>query len=395
MQTVSDNFLAAARSSSTPVFHAYLYRDGNLLYELPLADGEVSFDLNSDVQAEASLVVMDASGTLSPQDMYADLTPFGAEVNITAGFKLGNTEEVVSLGWFVIQDMEIDDSLSWYYQEKRAVDAPDIRRILVPRGSRFNLKLRDRTQKLIDYKFLAPERTKESLIWDEIVRLVKGQVPTVKPALVGIDDNIVGTEYNYGDDRWEAIKGLAAAFAAEPVMLPNGSLTLVLIDPPQTSANTAPNIDWKINLTSFKKSLSRDDVFNIVVAKGNDLMNNGAEMVAYATVEVGPTAWNGTFGPRPIFYNDTKISDRAALQTFADAKLATMAVANSQTMPVTALPNYAVEVGDFVDFYPPESDPNFGEPWERTSFKGRIVKLKHSANGELQADIAMSSDWIF
>lgn len=394
MQTVSSNFLAAAKASSTPVFHAYLYRDGSLLYELPLADGEVTYDLNQDVQAEASLTVMDASGTMSPIDMYSDLTPFGAEINITAGFKLGNTEEVVSLGWFVIQDMEIDDSLSWYYQEKRSVDAPDIRRILVPRGSKFNLKLRDRTQKLIDYKFLAPERTKEYYIWDEIVRLVKGQVPTVKPALTGIDDEIVGTEYNYGDDRYEAIKGLAAAFAAEPVMLPNGSMTLRLLDPPATSSNTAPNMDWKVNLTSFKKSLSREDVFNIVVAKGIDL-NNGAEMVAYATVTTGPTAWTGTFGPRPIFYNDTKISNRVALQAFADAKLATMAVANSQTMPVTALPNYAVEVGDYVDFYPPSSDPNFGEPADRTFFRGRIVKLKHSATGELQAELAMPNDWIF
>lgn len=390
MQTVSSNFLAAAKASSTPVFHAYLYRDGNLLYELPLADGEVSYDLNSDVQGEASLVVMDASGTMSPTEMASDLTPFGAEINITAGFKLGNTEEVVSLGWFVIQDMEIDDSFSWYYQEKRSVDAPDIRRILVPRGSRFNLKLRDRTQKLVDYKFLAPERTKMWAVWDEIVRLIKNVVPVTDPGYVETE---IGVDYNYGDDRYEAIKGLAAIYAAEPVMLPNGNMTLRLIDTPKLPSNTAPDIDWKVNLTGFKKSLSREDVYNIVVARGTDTA--GKDIVAYSTVTSGPTAWNGSFGPRPIFYNDTKITNRTALKAFADAKLATLAQANAQTMPVTALPNYAVEVGDYVTFVPPETDPNFGEPYEVTYFECRIVKLKHSANGEMQAELAMPKEWMF
>lgn len=399
MQTVSANFLASAKSSSTPVFHAYLYRDGNLLYELPLEDGEVSYDLSQDVQGEASLTVLDASGTLTPENMWSDLTPFGAEINITAGFKLGNTEEVVSLGWFVIQDMEIDESLTWY-ADYRYVGSSD-RRSLVNRGTKLNLKLRDRSQKLIDYKFLAIERTREDLVWPEVVRLVKGVVPTTDP---GLPDQSSGYTLSYGDERWEAIKSVAANSAAEPIMLPDGSLTLRLVDPPVTSANLAPDIDWKINLTEYKKSLSRDDVYNIVVVRSGPLIEDlspdglgdtGQENIAYATIDTGPTAWNGPFGPRPVFYDVTRIDYRSQLEAFAKAKLATIAVANSQTMPVTALPNYAVELGDYVDFYPPESDRISGDTRPRTSFRGRIVKLTHSAHGEMKAELAMPAGWIF
>lgn len=136
MQTVSANFLAAVKGSTKPVFYADLWKSNNFIATLPLESASVSFDQDSDVQATASLVVLDNDGSLTPTSMGSNLTPFGAVINLRAGFKLpSGVEEVVSLGWFIISTMDIEEAWQSYTRE-------DVTN-LVRKGSRITIELVD------------------------------------------------------------------------------------------------------------------------------------------------------------------------------------------------------------------------------------------------------------
>ena len=147
MQTVSSNFLAAVQGSTTPVFYADLWKDNQLVATFPLESGEVSMDADSDIQGDVRLVVADADGTLTPTSIGSPLTPFGSVVNVRAGFKIGATEEVVSLGWFVIWEMEIQEAWKSYTDASGSTT-------LVRNGSLITISGRDLMQKVADYKFL-------------------------------------------------------------------------------------------------------------------------------------------------------------------------------------------------------------------------------------------------
>lgn len=372
MQTVSSNFLAAVKGSNTPIFYADLWRDSVLVTSLNVVDGSVRYDSTSNVQGTASLTVMDVDGTLTPTSMGSTFTPFGAQINIRAGFKIGQTVETVSLGWFVIWDMTIDET--WKEYSTGVVSK------LVRKGTKIELSLKDLTQQIADYKFLSPTVPKKANAWLEIASLCSGIVSTQDPGYTPIT---IPKKLTYGEDRFEAIKALAAVHAAEPVLLPNGKLTLKLANETKTSANTAPAFGWNVNLTDFKKSLSRDGVYNVVVARGKDA--NGNNLVQYATLNDGPTRWNGPFGTRPVFYDTELINTSSALLAFATSKLNSLATQNTQNIPVTALPNPAIQLGDYADLTIQGST---------NAITCRVVGFTYNAKGLMTVDLSMPTNWI-
>lgn len=377
MQTVSTNFLAAVQGSTEPVFYADLWKDNNLVASLPLEAGsnEVSFDADSDIQGDVKLVVLDANGTLTPTSMGSSLTPFGSVVNVRVGFRIGSTEEVVSLGWFLIWDMEIEEAWKSY-------TGTDGSTILARAGSRITITGRDFMQKVADYKFLTPTAPTQSTAWAEIVYLVSDVVSTQAPSFL-VDDVAIPNALTYGEDRLEAVKALAAVLGAEPVMTPAGKLTLRQLNPAQTTSNTAPTFGWNINVTEYKKTLSREDVYNIVVTRGKN--SNQLNVVAYAIQTDGPTSFYSSFGPRPVFYDTDLLNTVASIQAYADAQLATIGQRNTQTVPISALPNPALELGDYATL----SIQGTSSP-----LTCRVVGFTYRDRGEMSVTLSMPQNWI-
>jgi hypothetical protein len=375
MQTVSSNFLAAVQGSTKPVFYADLWKDNALVATLPLESGEVSFDADSDVQGAVKLVVADANGTLTPTSIGSPLTPFGSVVNVRAGFKIGSSEEVVSLGWYVIWDMEIEEAWKSYTDSSGGT-------VLVRNGSRITINGRDFMQKVADYKFLVPTAPVQSTAWAEIAYLVSDVVGTQAPSFI-VDDVAIPSTLTYGEDRLEAVKALAAVLAAEPVMTPAGKLTLRQLNPAQTSSNTAPTFGWNVNVTKYRKNLSREGVYNIVVARGKN--SQQVNTVAYSIQTDGPTSFYSSFGPRPVFYDTDLLNTVASLQAYADAQLQTIGQRNTQKVPITALPNPAIELGDYVTLTVQ------GTPSPLTC---RVVGFTYKSRGEMDVDLSMPQNWI-
>lgn len=379
MQSVSANFLAAVQGSTKPTFYADLWKSNNFIRTLPLEVGScsVSFDQDSDVQGSGSIVVLDNDGTLTPTSMGDNLTPFGSVVNIKAGFKLPSAvEEIVSLGWFLVQDMEIEEA--WQSYSREGVTN------LVRKGSRISISLVDFMQKVVDYKFLVPTQPTQATAWAEIVYLVQDVVGTQTPTFSGYVDLPIPSTLTYGEDRMEAVKSLASVLAAEPVMLPNGKLTLKPLNPVKSAGITAPTFGWNINVTQYKKSLSRDDVYNIVVARGKS-DNDNVGLIAYAIKTDGPTSFYGAVGPRPIFYDTDLLTSNIAVKAYADAQLATLAVRQSQVVPISALPNPAIELGDYADL----TIQGAKQP-----VSARVVGFTYKDIGEMDVSLSMPANWV-
>lgn len=377
MQTVSSNFLAAVQGSTQPVFYADLWKDNNLIGSLPLEQGScsVDFDADSDIQGGANLVVADADGTWTPTSIGSPLTPFGSVINIRAGFKIGNAKEVVSLGWFVIADVEIEEAWKSYTSGGTTV--------LARKGSRMTLTCVDLMQKVADYKFLVPTSPTQGNAWEEIAWLVGDVIGTEAPSWAGFTDLPIPANLTYSEDRMQAVKDLAAVLAAEPVLTPGGKLTLRLINPVQDAGNTAPTFGWNINVTDYKKKLSRDGVYNIVAVRGRN--SNGVDVVAYAIQNNGPTSFYSSMGPRPIFYDTDLMTTVATIQAYANAQLATLAQRQTQTVPIKALPNPAIQLGDYASLTV-EGTP--------TPVVCRIVGYTYNDVGEMAVNLSMPQNWI-
>jgi hypothetical protein len=368
MQTVSENFLAAVKGSSEPVFQAFLYKDGNLVAELDVEDGSVTYDSTQNVQASAELIIADRNGTIVPSDLGAPFTPFAATINIQAGFKIDGKIETVSLGWFIIWNMEIEESFSTYDKDGEYAS--------IRNGSLIKLTLRDLTQKIEDYKFLTQTSPKKSFSLAEIEGLVGTVLPFSQPGFATIQ---IDKKVTYPDSRFDAIKALASLHQAEPFLNPNGELTLRLLNPPKSESNTAPALDWGINVTDYQRSLTRDNTYNIVVARGKD--KKGKSLVEYATIEDGPLNWKGAFGPRPVFYDNELITTATELKTWAKDKLDSLLRQSSQTIPLSALPNPAIQLGDYVTVTVE------GAIYAVT---GRVVGFQYPARGEMSVSVSLS-----
>jgi hypothetical protein len=378
MQSVSANFLAAVQGSTTPLFYADLWKSNNFIASLPLETGscEITFDSDSEVQGSGSIVVLDNDGSLTPTSMGSDLTPFGSVVNIKAGFKLpGDVEEIISLGWFLINDMEIEEA--WKSYSKEGVTN------LVRKGSRITINLRDFMQKVVDYKFLVPTAPTQPTAWDEIVYLVQDVIGTQTPSYAGYADQPIPYTLTYGEDRMQAVKDLAAVLGAEPVMLPNGKLTLKPLNQVQGSGNTAPAFGWNVNVSEYKKTLSREDVYNIVVAKGKTETSN--TLVGYAIKSDGPTSFYGATGPRPIFFETDLLTTGTAVKAYAEAQLSALAARQSQVVPISALPNPAIELSDYVQLtIQGSSNP----------ITARIIGFSYRDKGEMSVNLSMPANWL-
>jgi hypothetical protein len=366
------NWSEAVTGSTKPVIQAFLWKSGKLIQELNVADASVNFDSSQDVRATAELVITDPDGTLAPTNMGSPLTPFGSRIQIIAGFDVGSDRMMVSLGWFVIWDMTIDEA--WQSYKFSDGSSSDVRK-----GAVMRLQLRDLMQLVVDYKFLAPATSFKADAWSEIVYLLKGVLPYSVPSWYTPTNTL--TAVTYSESRMEAIKGWAAKLNAEPIIDTYGNFTLALKNPTQTVTPTL--FAWDVNLTQYTKSLTRDGVYNIVVAKGKD--TSGNNIIAYSTLKDGPTAWNGPFGPRPIIYQNDSLNNQTALQAWADSLLATAKTQNTQTIEVSCLPNPAIELGDYATLKLRGSTK---------TMTGRVIKFTYRARGVMDVTLALPNGWM-
>lgn len=340
MQAASDNYFDALHGFFRLVVQVDAWRGGRLVSaDLPVSAGQLTVTDGQAIRSRLSLAVSDSDGEYTPRSMTDALAPFGSELNVKLGLKVGPLIEMFSLGWFVIQSAEIDESYGTYSRP----DEPG-RVFRTVRGATIQVEAADRALLVADDRFLNREQPPTGTsVLAEIGRLLSARVPYA--GTIGtVADKSIPAKFTYDDDRLKAVADLADLVDADPIFTPQGSAAI------------APRSDgpvvWSIPdgtdgfRVSMSRSLQRDGVYNAVVARGQTPDNETLQQVA--TLNGGPLLFGGAFGRVPYFFSSPVLETQGAVDAAAATTLARISKVKPQKVQVVCVINPALECGDMV-----------------------------------------------
>lgn len=329
MYPVSSDWDSSVRGARKTKCRVEVYRSGVYQTELVPLRGTLRADETSAVRRALTLYPRDlytSSGDpLTPREADDLLAPFGTELKVWSGIEFGSGQtEWVPVITAVLTKTERDSWLSGL-----SLTAPDRSRLVAL--ARF----------LEPYNVVAGSR---------ITTLIRTLLLAVNPTwevydLTGSNAYLPSsTTYNRGDDRWEAVRGLAALIGAEVHVDVSGRF---LIRPvPQVTASPVWSVDVSASrpsLLDFKQSMDAERVYNVVVAYSSAV---GVPPISgYAYISSGPLSV-AAIGPRPYFFSSpVGISSSTQAIAAASTILPRVASANREISPRVS-PNRALDIGD-------------------------------------------------
>lgn len=329
MLPVSDAFLAVVRSSHTAVFSARLCNPTGQTgvnptgTDLAIVDGAVTLDGDADCRGRLDLTVAeDWPDTLDA----TNLTPYGAEVFVTRGVELGNgSVQRAPLGYYRLTGVDQDEA---------------------PTGDITCAGL-DRMGGIIEARFGQPVQYAASATYGAVVLDV---VDDVYPGVtIEWDDTTntqaIGRAVTGEEDRYRFLLDLIQSTGK--VMFFDYRGILVIKDPPDATVPT-----WDVSagkdgvLVSLSRSLTRDGIYNAVVASGEALDDTAPPFgAAYDLDPTSPTYWFGPFGKVPRFYSSPLLTT-AAQCTAAAESLLMQSTGLPYVVDFSQVPNPALEPFD-------------------------------------------------
>lgn len=329
MRPVSDSFLATLRGAHQMVARATLVSPGQVGVEpigvaipgvsdegrIPILSGDVTVDTTADVQGTLDLTTIYPW----PTDPTDPGTPYGQEIYVERGVKYGNgITEWVGLGYFRIDRIE---------------------QLRVPDGA-IRVMASDRMAMVRDGRTVTPVQFSAAASVGAVIDFVIGEVV---PGLVTVYESgfdaytlTLGAEHILTEDRLKFVQELFASYGMYAYFDYAGRLQVKSV-PDLTKAIPV----WEINsgargvLVEMKRTISREGVYNIVVARGEPVGElPPVQAVAQDDNPASPTYVGGAFGEVPTFYSSSFMTTVSQCQTAALAKLA----------KVTGLP-YGVSLG--------------------------------------------------
>ncbi len=342
MQAVTTGFLAALTGSPSYRVQVDAWRGGALIGgDIPVQDCTITRSIGRG--STCDLTVADPDGLWSPRKFTDPLAPYGSELQVRVGVEVGQIVEFVSLGWWVIQSAE---SVDRYGIKSRPAEPG--RALWVSRGSLVDIKTEDRAKWVSDARFIAREQPAAGNVFDEINRLCQGaRVPWRPPT--GVSNANIPGDVTYQDDRYDAISTLAALVDAVVDVTPDGAITLRPSAPPATvpvwTLTPSQQADM---LVTVRRRMARADLYNTAVSRGQ-VPDGGAPLQAVRQVgSDSPMDPNGPFRSKPYFHAANFLTTQAAVDADAATTLARVSTRTQLLIPVSCVPNPALELGDCV-----------------------------------------------
>ncbi|MEU5156740.1 DUF5047 domain-containing protein [Glycomyces sp. NPDC021274] len=259
---------------------------------IPVLSGDVRYDATANIWSTVSLQTLGIHEvdlmSMFPRHPRDLLAPYGSELFIRYGIDLGPEVLWTPMGYYRIDDTEQPDS---------------------PYGD-IRLSGPDRMQSLIDARLTVPRQYRKT---QAIGSVVEDLVLDVLPdAVISWDDDTdqrpVGRDMVVEKDRAAALRDVATSNGKVLYFDSEGILRI----------ETAPDptqIAWELKsgrngvLVSSSRRVSREGVYNGVVAKGEGTVDSPAIGIAVDTGTNSPTRWGSRFGKVPRFYSSPLISD--------------------------------------------------------------------------------------
>lgn len=310
---VSARFKAARSEGFTRASLVQVLENNIVIAEIDaIADGTVTLDSGAGVRGHLDLTVVDDGNMgLVPTGPDSLLAPFGNELRVWDGFRFDDVIELVSLGVFLIDEPDPDDTGDSLVIPVSGFD----------RAQRFSeAKFEDTYQVAPGQKFT-----------DVIEALAREVLPDVEVDFAETSITTPGITAQAGDDRWDFMQGLATAIGAELYF--DGDGVLVLRPIPSAAGEPSYFIEEGEGgvLVEAAKRWPRDDLYNRVIVQVDGPSGAIIRGIATDNNPNSPTYYYGKFGKKPYFYPDSQFittqnqADDAAqgiLQTFIGAEQA-------------------------------------------------------------------------
>lgn len=338
MRPVTDTFLATVKGSHQAVFRARLISygqtgtnpgrlNGDLTPkdEIPILDGNVIFDTKADVNATVELIT-DVAWPTSASDR---ITPYGNELFVERGITYGDgTHEWVSLGYFRIDSIQQDR-----------------------RTGRLRVTGSDRMCRARD------ERPQQPVVFpagSSVGGIVDNVIGNAVPLLESVYDfsaytTLITTDHILDDDRVKFVRELLTAYGKIGYFDYAGRYQVKSI-PSYTGSTPVWDIESGRNgtLVSLSQSLSRDGVYNGVIARGEPIGDlPPVEGRAYDADASSPTYFYGPFGQVVRFFSSPFLNSEAQCVDAARSILAS-STGLPHVTEMGSVPNPALEGWDVV-----------------------------------------------
>lgn len=252
--------------------------------------GSVTLDSAANVRATATLTI---PGRYWPKNARDAVTPYGNELYIERGVIFGDgSREWVGLGYFRINTPEQEDA---------------------PSGT-IDIAATDRMQGIIDARITTPFAFPAGMA---VTAVFQALVLDVYPwATFQFDASLTGktlaTQQITTDDRRQFLYDLATSYGM--IMYWDYRGVFVVKPTPDTTAVVASISGGEGGvLSTISRTLSRDGIYNGVVASGEQL-DDTIPPVSALVVDSdpnSPTYWFGQFGKVPQFYSSSFLTTPA------------------------------------------------------------------------------------
>lgn len=336
---LSENFKRRIRESGSRKTVVDVYYDGSLVAtDLLVSDGSIRVDLDGQVRRSGSITIADPR--LVPT-LAKTLSPLGTEVAVRHGVvNLDGTEELIPLGIFRLEVTE------WNF-----------------RGGVPAIQIYDRSKGMATSAITGRISRAGYTASSAIKELLEWYYPQFAPidmnALLGeglSDYALPGGHVFEQGNYWDAASDLARNMGGRLFFDLTGFPRIEKIE----DLNTVSAFDLEVSvgengiLVDGTHSYSRESVYNAVSVIGStDSDGNAASAVAYNEDPSSPLRYGGPFGKAIEEITDSSLLTFQQCYIRARSELAKY-TGLAYSLDFTAIPNPALDVGDFVKFTYPD-----------------------------------------
>lgn len=323
----SPRFLNALREAHRLVTVVELHWPDGSVTTVPHTGGSVRVDRGQAVRRTATVTSTDLS--LLPSSPADFLRVAGARVRILYG---------------VAHPDGVTETVPVFYGRLDTLDGdPDVGPVTITASGLEAV--------IADDSFVEPYSTRlAAAAVTAITALIHTSLPDAVVTSTAPDTLLGPRTWDAGDDRWAAVQELATAVGAEVWADPDG---VFHIEPLPDLLTTPPA--WTIDageggvLIEASSGWSRDGIYNVVVASGENAETGSARVVAVAEDDdpTSPTYVGGPFGRVPVTYSSPTLTTTVAAQGAALALLR-QSVKPAVSADITSMPNPLLEPGDVV-----------------------------------------------
>jgi hypothetical protein len=286
-----------------------------------IVGGSVTQDSTADVRSTLDITV---SGSLWPKTSTDPLTPYGNELFVERGVIYGDgSREWVSLGYFRINTPEQQDA---------------------PFGD-IQVAGSDRMQGIIDARIPYPLTFAAG---EAVTSVIESLVTDVYDwAVFDFDDSLTGktlaTAQTTTDDRHAFLSTLVTSYGCVMYFDYRG---LLVVKPPPDPDNIVTTLATGEGgvLSTLSRTLSRDGIYNGVIASGEQLADTIPPVSAMVVDSdpASPTYWDGQFGHVPQFFSSSFLTTDAQC-TSAALSILTQSTGLPYNLDFGQVPNPALE----------------------------------------------------